>query len=36
VWFVYTGGHLGCFEGGLSKLHHKCVTCIWKKIKGDT
>jgi hypothetical protein len=26
----YTGGHVGCYVGGLSKLYHKFVTDIWK------
>jgi len=28
----YTVGHVGCYAGGLSELHDKYVTDMWKSI----
>jgi len=33
VYVFYTGGHMSYYMGGLSKLHHKCVTDVWKRLK---
>jgi len=28
----YTGGHVSCYMGGLSKPCHKFVTDVWKRL----
>jgi len=31
----YTGRNTGCYVGGLSKLHHKCVTNSQQMVTGQ-